>query len=136
MRRLFTTLAAFAAVVALSGVMSAQTATTAKKATGSQTTSQKKAEASYTGTIEKYDANDKVLTLKRKTSDLQFEMASDCTITEGTTKLMASDLSGLAGQPAKIYYSGAPGGKMEAHKIVIEKSKAEKTMAKKDSSKK
>ncbi len=136
MRRLITTLAVFGAVVALTGALSAQTATTAKKATGTQATAQKTAsEPTYTGTIEKYDSNEKVLTLKHKSSDLQFEMASDCTISEGATKLTASDLSGLVGQFAKIYYTGAPGSKMEAHKIVVEKAKAEKTMAKKDETK-
>ena len=137
MRRLFTTLAVFASAVALSGAVYAFTAThtqAASTAAKQQTATQKKAssEPTYTGTIEKYDVDGKVLTIKHKNGDLSFDMASDCAIAEGATKLTASDLSGMVGRPAKIYYTKASGGKMAAHKIVIEQAKPPKTMATKN----
>jgi hypothetical protein len=140
MRRWFTTLAVFVSVIALSGAVFALASTTtqADKAVAKQeTASQKKAdtEPTYTGTIEKYDASGKVLTIKHKNSDITFDLAADCAVDEGATKLAASDLSGLVGQAAKVYYTAAPGGKMSAHKIVIEKSKASKTTATKSETK-
>jgi hypothetical protein len=125
MRRVITGIAAMASVLALSSALGAHSVQTSKasehkveKAAGTTGAASAVKETSHTGAIVKYDSATKSLSLKGKRSEFTFTLADDAAITEGTKKLTASDLTGLAGQNAKVYYTMA-GDKMTAHKIQI-----------------
>ena len=122
---------ATAAVLALPASLPALASTpqSGKPASKSEARAEKSttSEPSVVGTVEKFDAASKTLTIKTKKGESTFGLGSDCTVAEGAKTLAADDLSGFVGQSVKIYYSGGPGSKMSAHRILIEKAKPEKT---------
>ena len=130
MRGFYAAIAA-AAVLALPVSLPALTSTpqSEKTASKSEARAEKNAtsQPSVMGTVERFDAASKMLTIKTKKGESTFGLGSDCTVAEGAKMLTADDLSGFVGQPVKIYYSGGPGSKMSAHRILIEKAKPEKT---------
>jgi hypothetical protein len=126
MRRFYTTIAA-AALLALPGMVLA--ATPQEKTAGKAQPQAEKAvtnEPSSMGSIEKFDAASKMLTLKTSKGESSFVLGSDCTIAEGAKTLPESDLASMVGHPVKVYYTGAPGGTKSAHKIVVEHEKSAK----------
>jgi hypothetical protein len=149
MRRMFTVLAAAFAVVAFSSVTFAQAAAQAEKATkpavekAAKTETAKKAEAkeavkkpatpTATGTIEKFDAATKTLTLKTKKGPENFTLNAE-------TKIMAGSKAGkegelVAGKNVKVAYTEAA-GQMTATKVTLVAEKAAPKAEKKEAPKK
>jgi hypothetical protein len=125
----FYTAIATAAVLALPVSLPALTSTpqAEKAATKSEARAEKSAasEPSVMGTVEKFDAASKALTIKTKKGESTFSLGSDCTVAEGANTLAADDLSGFVGHPVKIYYSGGLARRCPPW-ILIEKAKPEK----------
>jgi uncharacterized protein YjdB len=121
MRRVLRTFGAGVAVLALAaGVMAAQTTSktaTAKSAAKSTATRSARA-MSATGTITRYDASTKTLTLTTAKGDQRFTLDSAARVNQGSKKITADDLNTLTGQHAKVRYSEA-GGTMTAHSVMV-----------------
>jgi hypothetical protein len=140
MRRMFTALVASFAVVAFSSMTFAQAPAPAKTAkpavekvakTADQTAKHAKGEAkeaakkatTATGTIEKYDAATKTLTVKTKKGDENFMLNADTKIAAGTKT--ATDTELVAGKHVKVAYSDNA-GQMTATKVTLAGEKAPK----------
>jgi hypothetical protein len=150
MRRMFTVLAAVFAVVAFSSVTFAQAAAQAEKTakpavektakteqaakTETKETAKKATTPSATGTIEKFDAATKTLTVKTKKGAENFTLNADTKIVAGSKAGKEDEL--VAGKNVKVAYKEAA-GQMTATKVtlVAEKTAAKKT-EKKDEPKK
>lgn len=126
MRRFCTTIAA-AALLALPGAVVGLAATPQAEKASTKAEKAVTSEPSSTGTLEKFDATSNTLTVKTKKGESVFVLGPDCSIAEGAKTLPVSDLSSMVGHPVKVYYTGAAGGTMSAHKIVIEQEKSAKT---------
>ena len=144
MRRMFTVLAAAFAVAAFSSMTYAQApAAAAEKAAkpavekASKTTTEtaqaakteakeptKKATApTATGTVEKYDAATKTLTVKTKKGAENFTLNAETKIVAGSKAGMESEL--VAGKHVKVAYTEAA-GQMTATKVTLPAEKAAK----------
>jgi hypothetical protein len=139
MRRTFTVLAAALAVVAFNSVTFAQTAAQAEKTAKpavekvAKTENTAKTEAkevkkaaapTATGTIEKYDAATKTLTIKAKKGAEHFTLNANTKIVAGTKAGKEAEL--VAGKNVKVAYTEAA-GQMTATKVTLV---AEKTASK------
>lgn len=63
--------------------------------------------ATITGTIEKFDPATGTLTLKEGNQEVNFVLASNATIREGSTTLAAADLGRAVGKRARVRYTGS-----------------------------
>ncbi|MBE3123436.1 MAG: hypothetical protein IMZ65_01380, partial [Planctomycetes bacterium] len=118
MRRFFTIVATAVGVLALTGTLFAQAAQAQKK----ETAKAPKAMVAM-GTIAKYDAATKTLTVTTKKGPENFVIGAETTISEDAKKLAVDDLATLTGQNAKVEYTEA-GGVMTATKVTITAAKA------------
>ncbi len=107
MRRLVSLVSAGAAALALAGtVLAAQAAQTAKTAKPAAMHS-----TSAVGTIEKFDADSKTLTLSTSKGAMTFMLASNATINLGSKALQPGDLEAHSGSKAKVRYTESNGQK-------------------------
>ena len=74
------------------------------------------------GTIDKYDAATRILSLSTPKGTAQFPLASTARIRQGWQKINALDLEKLAGQRAAIRYSESGGNKIVESVHVFEKN--------------
>jgi hypothetical protein len=122
MRRMFTVLAASFAIAAFSSVSFAQTAQTEKPAkTQSSTTHHAKSETAKkattaTGTIEKFDAATKTLTVQTKKGAENFTLNAETKVMAGSKAVPETDLT--AGKHVKVAYS-ENAGQMTATKVTL-----------------
>ena len=74
--------------------------------------------AHFTGTIEKYDAAGKTLTVKHDGKETTFVLGDQAQVMKGTQKADASSLSASTGQTVKVEYV-MNGGNRVADKIEV-----------------
>jgi hypothetical protein len=67
---------------------------------------------SVRGTIEKFDASTRTLSLATSNGTVQFRVASTTRIRQGWHKVDASELEKLAGNPATVRYTESGGNKL------------------------
>ena len=97
--------AAAAAVLALAGTLIASQAATSSKSARTPTA------ASAVGTIAKYDATSRTLTLSTTKGEQIFKLAANATIHQGSKTVKDVDIASQSGQRAKVRYSEATGQK-------------------------
>ncbi len=145
MRRMFTVLAAAFAVVAFSSMTFAQAPAATEKAAkpavekATKTTEQaakseakeakKPATPTATGTIEKFDAATKTLTVKTTKGSESFTLNAETKIVAGSKAGKEDEL--VAGKKVKVAYTEAA-GQMTATKVTIPAEKAAKTEKKEE----
>jgi hypothetical protein len=102
----------FAAQAAPAAPAKAAPATTAAPATATKTAKASKTTLiTASGTISKFDATSKTLTVTTPKGDVAFMVDSSATITAGGKKVMASDLPNQAGHKVTVHYTEANGQK-------------------------
>ena len=110
MRKRFSVLLLSAAVVLCRGAFGQ--APTAPSTPPSSTT------LTMRGTIEKYEASTRMLSLSTSTGTVQFPLASTARIRQGSHKIDASDLEKLSSYRAAVRYSES-GGKKTVESVQV-----------------
>ena len=112
MRLMFRSLAAAAAVVALSGAAFAGQAKPAKAAVAKPAAKAPKATViTTTGTVSKFDAASNTLTVTTPKGDVMFMVDSSASVTANGKKVMASDLPSHVGHKVTVRYTESGGQK-------------------------
>jgi len=96
------TLAFAAGAAAAPQASQTKPAKSAKATTGSH---------SVSGTLEKFDASGKMLTLKTSTGSETLTLSSDAKIHQGSQSLSAADLSAHTGSRVRVHYTESNGQK-------------------------
>jgi hypothetical protein len=118
MRRLVSIVTAGAAAVALAGtVLAAQATQTAKTAKPAAMHT-----ASAVGTIDKFDADSKTLTLTTSKGAMTFVLASNATVNLGSKALAPAQLGTHNGSKAKVHYTESNGQKTAVSVMVWSES--------------
>ena len=116
MRFMFRSAAVAASVLALSGAAFAGQATApkpaAKAAVAKPAKAAKPTAISATGTVSKFDAASKTLTVTTAKGDVMFVVDSSATVTADGKKVMASDLPSHVGHKVTVRYTESGGQKM------------------------
>ena len=116
MRFMFRSAAVAASVLALSGAAFAGQATApkpaAKAAVAKPVKAAKPTLISATGTVSKFDAASKTLTVTTAKGDVMFVVDSSATVTADGKKVMASDLPSHVGHKVTVRYTESGGQKM------------------------
>ena len=131
----FRSLAAAAAVVALSGTAFAgQAAPAAKPALAAKAAKAPKAAKATvitaTGTVSKFDAASNTLTVTTPKGDVAFVVDSTASVKANGKKVMASDLPSHVGHKVTVRYTES-GGKMTAQSVSVSMAAPKMASAKK-----
>jgi hypothetical protein len=111
MRLMFRSLAAAAAIVALSGPAYAGQTTPAKTAAAKPAKAPKLTVITATGTVSKFDAASNMLTVTTAKGDATFVVDSTASIMANGKKVMASDLPSHVGHKVTVRYTESGGQK-------------------------